>query len=116
VLRSLSSPVGLALTLLIALTSAGCPAETDDDDDFDAAIPRYIPASDPDFADLELPEEHDECTRDEDCEHSCVHSCIPASALPITCPADPPPVPERLIDAECLCVRELDRKCAWVEP
>jgi hypothetical protein len=102
---------------MIALTSAGCPAgDDDDDDDADAAIPRYIPSSDPDFEDLELPETNDECTRNEDCEHSCVHSCIPASALPITCPADPPPVPERLEGAECLCVRELDRKCAWVEP
>jgi hypothetical protein len=72
---------------------------------------RLIPPGDPEHVDLEQPEAAGECQSTSECQHSCVHGCVPLAGGPVTCPADPPPLPERLADATCLC--DGDLRCAW---
>ena len=111
--RCLNWTPRLVVILALALGTTACPG---DDDDTDAGPARFIPVGDPDFEDLEQPEQAAECTSSDACEHSCVHSCIPTSALPITCPVEPPPLPPRLDGAACACDAEFGGRCAWSGP
>ena len=71
---------------------------------------RLIPTTDGQFSELERPELVGECTTTPACNSSCLHSCIPVSEQPMTCPADPPAVPERLVGASCVCDEQV---CQW---
>jgi hypothetical protein len=90
--------------ILAAFLLSGCG------DDMAGGDARLIPPGDGDYATLETPEAAGECAGDTDCEVSCVHSCRPVPTGPVTCPSDPPPEPERIMGAACLCV---DSVCAY---
>lgn len=91
--------------LLALLVAAGCG------DDPGLEDLRLVPMDDPDYGALEPPEEVGECGVDAGCVATCVHACAPDVPGPITCPKDPPPLPERLVDAHCACEQAV---CAWM--
>lgn len=72
---------------------------------------RLIQTNDSQFGELELPESAGECTGTSECIENCVHSCTPDSTLPMTCPLEPTPQPDRLAGATCACV---DDACKWL--
>lgn len=91
--------------ILAALLATGCADDAMMGDDG-----RLIAPDDGDHATLETPEAAGECTGEPDCEVSCVYSCRTVPTGPVTCPTDPPPEPERVMGASCLCAESL---CAW---
>ncbi len=102
--------IGRLLLCLFAVLAApaACSGEGGD-----APGARVVPPADPEFGDLEAPEQQGECEFDDDCEISCVQSCVELNEGPITCPNPLPPVPGRVTGATCVC---LDRVlCAYVE-
>jgi hypothetical protein len=99
----------LRAVMLAAFALALASACTPDDGDSG----RLIPPGDEDYADLERPEATGECSASPDCEASCEHQCAPIPTGPVTCPADPLPLPERLDQADCVC--DETAVCAWYE-
>ncbi len=87
----------------LALASA-CSAD-------DADSGRLVPPGDEAYAELEQPEAVGECAANPDCEIRCERQCAPLPTGPVTCPADPPPLPERLDQAVCVC--DETAVCAW---
>ena len=91
--------------ILAVLLAAGCA-----DDGMGSGGGRLIPPGDGDHAALETPEAAGECAVDADCEISCIYSCRTVPTGPVTCPSDPPPEPERVMGATCMCAETI---CAW---
>ena len=87
--------------LILAFLTAGLACGSDE---------GLISSSHPDYADLELPEEDDECSNANDCQVNCVHGCVSREGRPITCPQEPPPKPAILESVSCSC---LASRCQW---
>lgn len=71
---------------------------------------RLIPPGDGDYTTLEGPETAGECADNAGCEISCTHACAPPPTGPVTCPSDPPPKPDRVVGASCICAETV---CAY---
>lgn len=95
----------LRAAIVAALLLTGCG-----DDMVGGGDGRLIPPGDGDYSTLEGPEAAGECAVDEDCEVSCTHSCRAVPTGPVTCPSEPPPEPERIMGAACICA---DSVCAY---
>ncbi len=88
--------------MLLCLVACGDDAPRED---------RLIQRDDEEFSDLERPESAGECSATSQCVDNCLHSCTPLSAQPMTCPAEPVPLPSRLAGATCTCAEQV---CKWL--
>ena len=90
------------LCILVCLVACGDDTPLED---------RLIQSNDSQFGELERPESPGECTASSQCIDNCLHSCTPESQQPMTCPAVPIPLPDRLVGATCACDAQA---CKWL--
>ena len=92
------------IAVFVAAALVACDGGADD--------PRRVPPGDAEFVDLETPEQTGECAEAAACEATCLHACALVNNGPVTCPTDPPPLPDRLQAATCSCFETV---CAWLD-